>query len=170
MARLSADEERARVATSEARLARLNAERALAERGAEPEEIALAEQRVATAERRFQSSQREADRLAAAYQRGAATGQAASQAEAQAALDRERLAEATNALAVVRAGITSEELAALEAAIAAEQAQLDYARQQLAYTELRAPRAGRVVSEDLRFARGTYLARGDRLLLSLIHI
>lgn len=164
LARLSADEERARVATSEARLARLNAERALAERGAEPEEIALAEQRVATAERRFQSSQREADRLAAAYQRGAATGQAASQAEAQADLDRERLAEATNALAVVRAGITSEELAALEAAIAAEQAQLDYARQQLAYTELRAPRAGRVVSEDLRFARGTYLARGDRLL------
>ncbi len=164
LARLSADEERARVATSEARLARLNAERALAERGAEPEEIALAEQRVATAERRYQSSQREADRLAAAYQRGAATGQAASQAEAQAALDRERLAEATNALAVVRAGITSEELAALEAAIAAEQAQLDYARQQLAYTELRAPRAGRVVSEDLRFARGTYLARGDRLL------
>ncbi len=55
-------------------------------------------------------------------------------------------------------------MAALEAAIAAEQAQLDYARQQLAYTELRAPRAGRVVSEDLRFARGTYLARGDRLL------
>ncbi|MCK5858859.1 MAG: efflux RND transporter periplasmic adaptor subunit [Abyssibacter sp.] len=164
LARLSDDEERARVATSEARLARLQAELALAERGAEPEEIALAEQRVITAQRRYDSSKREAERLDSAYQRGAATGQVANQAQAQADLDRERLAEAKNSLDVVRAGSSDEEITALKASISAEKATLAYARQQLEYTDIKAPRAGRVVSEDLRFAQGAYLARGDLLL------
>lgn len=164
LARLSDDEERAQVATSEARLARLRAELALAERGAEPEEIALAEQRVVTAKQRYESSQREANRLNSAYQRGAATGQAANQAEALAAVERERLAEAQNALEVVRAGTSEEEITALKASISAEEATLAYARQQLEYTEIHAPRDGRVVSEDLRFAEGAYLARGDLLL------
>src|SRR3546814_7845892 len=40
---------------------------------------------------------------------------------------------------------------------------LAYSQQQLKYTEITAPIAGRVVSDTLQFARGSYLNRGDQL-------
>src|SRR3546814_14702216 len=42
-------------------------------------------------------------------------------------------------------------------------ATLAYSQQQLKYTEITAPIAGRVVSDTLQFARGSYLNRGDQL-------
>src|SRR3546814_19488516 len=73
-----------------------------------------------------------------------------------------RSAEMQSKLDLVRSGADAERIAALEAQMREAAATLAYSQQQLKYTEITAPIAGRVVSDTLQFARGSYLNRGDQ--------
>jgi multidrug efflux pump subunit AcrA (membrane-fusion protein) len=163
IARLADDEERAQVAIAEAKLAQAKADLALAKKGGKAEEIAVAEGAVATAQQKAQVTEQQASRVAEAYRRNSVTAQEYERARGVADVDQKALAEARSKLALVRSGADAERIQALQAQIQQATASLAYARQQLEYTEIKAPIAGRVVSEKLMFARGSYLNRGDEL-------
>ena len=146
---------------AEARVRQIEAELDQARNGATAEEIELARQRVATARARQLYSQAEAERAAAAHARGAVTAQERDRAQAQAEVHHEELSEAEVNLALVESPTRPETIAALEAELAREQAQLESINQEFERTRVKAPIAGRVVSETLRFARGRYVSPGD---------
>ena len=160
IARLSDAAQKALVATSEAKLKRLDAQLALAKLGAREEEIALAQQRVQTARVRASFADAEERRMNSAYQRKAVAIQDYERAKGTADVQQEELAEAERNLSLVKAPTRDESIAALNAEIEAEKAQLEYANQQLEYTRIRAPIAGTVVSDELMFAIGQYYETG----------
>lgn len=151
----------AQLHTAEARLVKLQANLALADSGARNEEIALAEQRVATVKKRLEFSSAEAERLRKAYRQNAISIQAYQKAEGNASVEREQLTEARKQLALVTAKPRSKRLEAMHAEIDAQKAQVDFYRQELEKTRIRAPIDGHVVSRKLMFARGDYLHEGD---------
>lgn len=159
--RLGDRQQKSQVEASEARIRQLEAELRLLDAGAAEEEIALAEQRVATAQERLQFAQSEAERAEKAYRRGAIPPQEFESARANANVRREELAEAEHQLAVVERQAREDERATLEAELDAERAKLVFLRSQLENTRVRSPIAGRVVSESLMFALGSYLDAGD---------
>ena len=163
LATISDDEERAQVAIAKAKLAQAKADLALARKGGKAEEVQVAESAVETAKQRAQVSAQQAQRLAIAYKHNSVTAQEYERARGLAEVDRKTLAEAQSKLDLVRSGADAERVAALEAQMNEAAATLAYAQQQLSYTEIKAPIAGRVVSGSLLFARGSYLNRGDQL-------
>lgn len=163
LARISDDEERAAVASAEAKLAKLNADLALAGKGGKAEEVQVAESAVETARKRAEVSATQAERLSAAFKRNSVTAQEYDRARGQADIDRRSLDEAQSRLKLVRSAAASDVLTSIKAQIGEAQAALNYTRTQLDYTQIKAPIAGRVVSGSLQFALGTYLNRGDAL-------
>jgi HlyD family secretion protein len=110
--------------------------------GSRPQEIAQAEANVAAAKADLVNAEQEWRRLTAIA--GLTVGKAVSQQDldaAQAALDmaKARLNVAENALILARIGPRLEDVAAGEAQLRADQAQLDLQRQRLADAELPAP-------------------------------
>ena len=59
--------------------------------------------------------------------------------------------------------MVEERIKALEASVAEADARIQYQQQALDYTNLTAPIAGRIVSQRLLFARGSFLHRGELL-------
>lgn len=163
IARIADDEERAQVAIAEAKLAQTKADIALARKGGKAEEIAVAQGAVATALQKAQVTEQQASRVGEAFKHNSVTAQEYERARGVADVDQKALAEARSRLALVRSGADAERIEALAAQVQQATASLAYARQQLAYTEIKAPIAGRVVSDKLLFARGSYLNRGDEL-------
>lgn len=163
IAKLNDDAERYAVASSEANLTRLRANVAIAKSGAKGEEIDQARQLVATAEKRLEFSRAEANRLKQAFTRKAVSDQEYQRALSVAELDQQRLLEARKQLALVISPVRNEQLQALEAEIASEQAKLDLAQKAVEYAQVKAPIAGRILSGTLRFALGDFLARGAQL-------
>lgn len=163
IARIADDEERAQVAIAEAKLAQARADLALAKKGGKAEEVQVAESAVETARQRAAVSAQQAQRIGAAYKRNSVTAQEYERARGIADVDQKALLEAQSKLELVRSGADAERLAALAAQEQQAAAALAYAKQQLEYTEIKAPIAGRVVSGSLMFARGSYLNRGDEL-------
>jgi putative peptide zinc metalloprotease protein len=163
IAKLDDAQERAAVATGEAEVARLTAERKLVQQGARPEEVEVAKQAVATAQKRYDFSSAEARRQQAAYLRHAVSEQQYQQFLSQAEVDREQLREAQRRLDLVSSPGRPERIDEINAQLAAAQAQLDYHKQQLENTQIRAPVAGRVLSGSLQFAVGDFLHVGDKL-------
>lgn len=163
IARLADDEERNHVAVTEAKLQELEAKLQKAVVGATQEEIALARQKARTARTRHQFSDATAKRMEKLYAKQVVSLQDYENAVSEAAVNQQQWYEAQRALEVVLAGTRPEEIDSIRAEIARETAQLEYHRRQLAYAEIRAPVAGRVVSGSLRYARGDFLNRGDRL-------
>lgn len=159
--RLADAQQRSQVQASEARIRRLEAELRLLDAGSTKEEIALAKQRVATARERLEFAESEAERAEQAFERGAIPPQEFESARANANVRREELAEAEHQLAVVEREAREDERATLEAELDAERAKLVFFRSQLENTRVRAPIGGRVVSESLMFALGSYLDAGD---------
>ncbi|MDR3414722.1 MAG: HlyD family efflux transporter periplasmic adaptor subunit [Nevskia sp.] len=160
VARLVDDEETAGVATSEADIVRLMAELALVKQGARPEEIELARQEVATAQKRYEFARGEADRQGKAFKQRAVSEQQYQHYLSEAEVDEQQLLEAKRHLDLISGPARPERLDEIKAQIASAQAQLVYHKQQLEYTRLRAPVAGRVVSGTLKFAVGDYMDRG----------
>lgn len=152
---------RSQMRSAQARVAQIEAELARARNGATQQEIDLASQQVATATARLSYSDAEAQRARTAQDRGAITSQERDRAQAQADVHREELAEAQSQLALVQSPTRVEEIAALEAELAREQAQLDGYTEQFEHTRIRAPIAGYVVSETLRFAKGRFVEPGE---------
>lgn len=163
IARLDDSAQRAAVAAAEAEYTRLNADLALLKKGASSEEIEVARSRVATAKAAAELAESTARRVAIAYRGKSVTPQEYERARGAADVARQQLAEAQKQLDLVGSAARDERLQAQEADVARARAQLEYAKQELAYTRIVAPIDGRVVSSELQFARGHYLARGDQL-------
>jgi len=163
IARISDYEQRALVAAAEAQLAQLNADLALARKGGKAEEVLVAEGAVETAQKRAEVSAAQARRLQVAFAKKSVTAQEYDRARGVAEVDAKALEEARRKLALVRSPAVDERVAAIEAQLRQARAELDYQKQRLAYTEITAPIAGRVVSGSLRFSRGAFLNRGDAL-------
>ncbi len=153
----------AKLAADEAQLASLKADLALAGKGGKPAEIEVARQAVATAKTKAEFSRINAQRLAQAYQRKAVTSQEYDRARGQAEVDAQMLREAQQQLALVSSPAASDRIESLKADIQRAEAQLKFSRQQLSYTEVSSPIDGRIVSGTLQFARGNYLAIGERV-------
>ncbi|TAJ51183.1 MAG: HlyD family efflux transporter periplasmic adaptor subunit [Nevskiaceae bacterium] len=163
LARIAADESRAQVASGEARLAQLRADLSLAGKGGKLEEVEVARSALDTASKRAEVSAAQAQRVQEAFRRKSVTAQEYDRARGQADVDKKALEEARRRLELVKSPAVSDRIAAIEAQIRDVQAQLVYHRQQFAYTEVKAPIAGVVVSGSLQFARGQFLNRGDLL-------
>ena len=163
VAKINDDAERFAVASSEANLTRLRANVSVAKAGAKGEEIDAARQLVATAEKRLQFSRAEANRLKTAFTRKAVSDQDYQRALSVAEVDQQRLLEARKQLALTISPVRNEQLQALEAEIASEQARLDLAQKSVEYAQVKSPIGGRVLSGTLRFALGEFLKRGDKL-------
>ncbi|WP_029888465.1 efflux RND transporter periplasmic adaptor subunit [Polycyclovorans algicola] len=160
LARISDAESRAKVAASEASMAQLNADLALLEKGAKSEEIQVAEGRVATLERRSRFSRATESRLIKAFKEGGISVDEYEKARGTAEVDEQLLEEARRALALIESPARAEMLDATRAEMAREEALLVFHREQLEQTTLRAPISGRVLSDSLQFAVGSFLERG----------
>lgn len=153
----------AKVAAAEAELARNKAELGLVRLGARKEEIEVARQTVATARTAARIADAEAARITQAYKGKSVTPQEYDRARGAADVARQKLSEAESGLSLVSSAARNESIAALEAEIHKVEVQLVYLRQELTYTVIKAPIAGRIVSSRLQFARGNYLERGELL-------
>ncbi len=163
IARLDDAAQRAKLAAAESELARLSADLSLLNKGAREEEIEVARSRVATARASAELAESNARRVATAYRGKSVTPQEYERARGAADVARQQLMEAERQLELVSSPALNERIQGLEAEVKRASAELDYARQELGYTRITAPIEGRVVSSQLQFARGTYLARGDLL-------
>ena len=163
IARLDDAAQRAKVAAAQAEFTRLNADLSLVKKGARAEELEVARSRVATAKAAAELAENTARRVSIAYRGKSVTPQEYERARGAADVARQQLAEAERELELVGSPARDERLQALEADVQRAKAELDYAKQELAYTRITAPIDGRVVSSQLQFARGHYLARGDLL-------
>ena len=163
IARLDDAAQRAQLATAEADFTRLSADLALVQKGASTEELEVARSRVATAQAALEVAESTARRVAIAYRGKSVTPQEYERAKGAAEVARQQLAEAQRHLDLVGSPARDERLQAQEADVARAKAQLEFAKQELAYTRITAPIEGRVVSAELQFARGRYLARGDQI-------
>ncbi|HKY91685.1 MAG TPA: efflux RND transporter periplasmic adaptor subunit, partial [Nevskiaceae bacterium] len=163
IARLDTSAQKARVAGAEAEIAGLQADLALAKKGARPEEIAVAKQRVATARSAANNAESSFKRIATAYRGKGVTPQEYERAKGAADVAKQQLLEAERSLALIASPVQQERIDAIQASIERAQAELTYAQQDLAYGTITAPIDGRIVSSQLQFARGQYFARGDLL-------
>lgn len=153
--------QRAKLAGSEAALASLKADLALAKKGAKVEEIEVARQRVSTAKTRYEVAGANFRRIEKAYKGKSVTPQDYDRARGDADVAKQELVVAQRALDLASSPAQQERIESLEADIQRVQADLDYARSELAATSVTAPIAGRVVAPRLMFARGAYLERGE---------
>ena len=160
LARVSDAESRAKVAASEASLAQLKADLALLEKGAKNEEIEVAKGRVATLERRARFSRATESRLIKAYKEGGISVDEYERARGTAEVDEQLLEEARRSLALIESPARGEMLDATRAEMARAEALLVFHKEQLEQTTLRAPISGRVLSDSLQFAVGSFLERG----------
>lgn len=151
---------KAEVAAAEATLRRAESELAIVKTGGAAGEVQLAREKLETARKRQQLAQSEADRLAKAYSRKAVSPQDYEAARGAAAVRAQEVIEAQQQVRVIGNPARDERIAALQAEVVKAQTELSYHKEQLANTHVRAPIAGRVVSEKLLFARGSYLQVG----------
>ncbi|HEX4871430.1 MAG TPA: efflux RND transporter periplasmic adaptor subunit [Nevskiaceae bacterium] len=163
LARIDPVAAEAELAAAEAGLARLEADLALARRGAREEEVEVARQKLLTATTAAEIARAQAQRMAAAFRRKSVTAQDEERARGAAELAEQQRLEAQRGLDLVASPVTIERIAALEAGVREAQARLVQARRARADTEIKAPIAGRVVSQRLREARGQFLQRGETL-------
>lgn len=163
IAKLDDAAQRARVAASEAELAGLQADLALAKKGAREEEIAVAKQRVATARSAWSVANASYQRIATAYKGKSVTPQEYERAKGAADVAQQQLLEAQRSLSLVESPVQEERITVIESNIKRAEAELAYAQQDLAYGTITAPIDGRIVSSKLQFARGQYFDRGDLL-------
>jgi multidrug efflux pump subunit AcrA (membrane-fusion protein) len=154
---------RAELAAAEALLARLEADLALLRKGLRSEAVEVARERWITAERMARLAESEARRAGTAFRGGDVNAHVQELARGAAEVARQRAVEARHALDLAASPAQEEKIAAAEAAIAQARVDVDYRRQQLDYTQIRAPIAGRVVAPRLHYARGEVLERGESL-------
>lgn len=151
---------RAEVAAAEATLRRAQAELSIVKTGGASGEVQLAREKLETARRRQQFAQAEADRLANAFKRKAVSPQDYDTARGAAAVRKQEVVEAEQQVKVIVNPARDERVAALQAEVLKAETELTYHKEQLANTHVRAPIAGRVVSDRLLFSKGAYLPVG----------
>lgn len=163
LAVLSDEANVAAVAATEAQLKSVKAELAGLQAGGRVEEIEVAQGRVNTARTRYEFAKAEAERIAQAYRRKAATIQEYDRARGAAEIHAQELVEAERQLVLVKSPARDERIEALQAQVNRFETDLAYRQLELEHTRIRAPIAGTVASSSLMFARGQYLHVGDLL-------
>jgi len=134
------------IALAEAQVAEARARLALLERGSRPQEIEQAQARVREAEAAHEQARRDFARQEGLVETGASSEKALERARALRDETAARLSSAREALALVREGFRSEDIAAGRAALAAAEARLEQARTQLDDTRLLSPSDGIVIA------------------------
>lgn len=161
LARLVDNAQQKDIAVTEATLQQLNAQLTKAQAGPTKEEISAAEQRVQTAQTNYRFTIKQSERYKNLFQNGTVSEQEYEEALAKADNDREQLSQARKNLELLLAGVRLEEIEEIKAQMAEKTAELEYDRQRLSDTELRAPIPGEIASGSLLTAAGGYLERGD---------
>lgn len=159
--KLNDDQEVAAVARGEAEIDRLQHELALSKLARKPEEVEEARAQVEVARKRYEVSLAESNRIDQAYKRNAVTVQQRDHAVGQTEVDMRAYEQAKAHLAYIASATRDDQLKEIEAQINAAQAQLVYSKQQLAYTEVRAPIEGRILAQNLLNPVGHFAHRGD---------
>jgi multidrug resistance efflux pump len=154
--------------TAVARLQGAQADLALLEAGAKPEEIERALTEVQTARIRVASSRATATRYIQMFAEGMVSQQAYENVLNQRDMAIAGLDEAEADLEVVRSGARPEQIQAKKAEIASLQAVVDNDTVDVERTVLVSPIAGRVVTPRVEELAGTYLEPGQRDLVAVI--
>lgn len=154
---------RAELAGAEAQQARLESDLALLKKGLRVEAVDVAREHWMTAERAAKFAQAEAERAKTAFQGHDVSAYSRDVAQGAADVARQGALEARRGLELASSPVQSEKIAAAVAAIEQAKAEVEFRRQRLAYAEVRAPIAGRVLAPRLRYALGDMLDRGEAL-------
>jgi ABC exporter DevB family membrane fusion protein len=167
LARLDADDYRARVRSAEARVGVAEAERDRLINGARVEDRREAEAQRAHAQATLDQAETEVTRRQGLLRDGVISQEEFERAVRDARLARARLAEATERSQSVSAGARQDDLARALASVALAAAQLDEARALLAKTEIRAPQAGRIIRRHRRAGELVSPERGQALVFEV---
>jgi len=160
MAVLSNWDEQRDISLQEADGAKLRAELAALTEGASPEEVAVAQRALDTAEVQVQATAEDLSRQEALFANGTIAEAAVMQARTANAVAVSNRDEAAAKLALVAAPTRETEIQGLRAEIARNEDELEFARLMLENTNIRAPVAGQVVSSLIEAPLGAYLPSG----------
>ncbi|MDW7772827.1 MAG: efflux RND transporter periplasmic adaptor subunit [Desulfobulbaceae bacterium] len=133
----------------------------LRKKGPKGEEIAKAEQEVATAAKSYEYSKQEAERFKSMFERKAVPEIEYRNILRQSDLDKERLELARTNLALVKSGSRDEEIEALEAKLHRLELELEHARDNLSRTTLYSPIDGIVITPYISQKIGQRLEQGE---------
>ena len=154
-------DQRERIEEKQASLDQVNARLQLLKEGAKPEEIARAEQEVATAAKSLEYSQLVANRSEQMFNNKAIPEKDYENALKQRDLDQERLKLAEKNLELVRSGARDESIEALEAEVRLLEVNLVYAKEDLYLTTILSPADGKIITPYISQTIGQYLLVGD---------
>jgi multidrug resistance efflux pump len=161
LVKLNDDQQIADLGRAEGELENLQHQLGLASQGQKTESVQEAQQEVETARTRYAVSKQESTRLQEAYKHHAISVQERDAAVGATQVAYEGYQTALKHLAVVSTPTRSDTAGAVEGQIKAAEAQVVYAKQELAYTVIRAPMDGRVSSQMLARGIGQYFNRGQ---------
>ncbi len=161
VARLSSHRQRRDVLTTQAQIAAKHYEMEVLRSIPSPEELALAEEQLATTQLRVRYSRTEAERMSQLFDKGTVSQQLYEDTMRQMELDMQQVAEKEASLSALKTQVKPGQIAALEMDIASLEEQLLFFQEQLRRTEVRMPSDGRITTLNLRNLRNTYLDEGD---------
>lgn len=164
LATLANEQQKRDVAEYQSRVAEVEANLAKAVAGPTPEQVAVARQKLVLAKTRYEFSRQAADRYRELMRNKFVSQQGYDDKEAQAKSDFDAMLLASRNLDELVAWTRKEDIDVLRAQLEQEKAKLEYHRTQLAFTEIRAPWDGQVVSGTLMYAVGDHLKPEDALL------
>ena len=154
-------DQKKRVEEVQASLDQVNARLQLLKEGAKPEEIARAEQEVATAAKRLQYSQLEANRSEQMFRNKAVSEKDYENALKERDLDQEGLKLAKKSLQLVKSGARDEAIEALEAEARLLEVNLVHAKEDLQLTTILSLADGKIITPYISQTIGQYLSVGD---------
>lgn len=160
LAVLSNWDEKRDVAVRRAEIARLEAQLETLIEGPKPSEIAVAEQRVATAQIQLEIAATALERQEQLLEAGVISESRVEDARANHRLAAAKVAEQESSLALVSEQATPQEIASAQAEIARNLEDLKFAELKLEQTYIRATVSGQVVSTMTEVPIGTYLPEG----------
>jgi multidrug resistance efflux pump len=161
LAYLGHDDEVKALDVAKAELDRAVADLKVLEHGAKQEAIQVAQQQVEQAEVIVKHSRTEAERYRQLLKQDAVPAALAAEMDAKHQSDLATLAVARSNLALVRSNALEDQLNAARAEIKQLAAEVRYREQQLVWTNIAAPAAGKVVTPNLHLLLGKYLPVGE---------
>lgn len=125
-----------------------------------PEEVALAEEKVASARIQRRYSEDKLKRQEELLAQNFISSQAFEDSRNLADRDRQTLSEALSSLAALKAQVNPYQIETLKAELQKLEREADYYREQLKRTNLFSPIDGQVITPDLQYLRNSYLEAG----------
>jgi multidrug resistance efflux pump len=164
VAQLSSWDQQRDVDVTRAELEKAKARLAELEAGPKPEEVAVAERKVESAQSKVIFDKAEADRAAQLVKSGTISQKEWERANSTYETDLAELNVAKADLELVKSGSTESEIDAARAEVNRLLHQLAYFEDQLERTRMKAPAAGRVITPNVELSGGKWLETGDEFL------